>query len=1162
MRLGNVSVGHPVDVASGAVYFRRTDVSIKGRVRMRWERSYNSALRLRSSTPFGRGWHNQYYSTLSELENGFAFKTPEGDEVRFDISRERLSRGDIARDLASCQELGWSNGRFVITRWDHSTRRVERYVYRPKASFVNLPLDSIQNAAGESLHLLWDSDGALIEVAQQIEGRRLAFTYTPLKKLEAVLLLARSGRQYRLAEYGYSEGGDLTWARDAAGFEDRYTYDENGLLVREALKDGGVFTFRYDKQERCTFTEGSGGFDAKRLQYSVGLGLTEVKDTRQNRTFYRWNDRGQVVQSIDPLGAIRITDYDHVGRPTSKTDALGGVSRFVYDVAGNCEQVINAAGGVIATAFDDAHRPLTIKDAAGNLWRRSYDSNGRLVVFTDPLNQTWRLTFDSAGNLIAITDPDGASKRQRHSESGELIASSDWHDNWTSYKLDDFGRVVEKTDPLGYTSKYAYTARGELREIQNADGAKTVLSYDAAGSLTAVLEPGGRQTSMAYGTCRRLLKRTDPLGNSVVYQWGYEPRMLESITNESGDVYRFEYDANLRIKTEKSFDGRFLEYGYDLEGRCSSFRNGAGETITYVRDQVGRLLEEHLPDGSASIFQYNASGYMVSASNETCNLQFERDPLGRVLSESQGAYQVQKHFAKGGRNSGLSTSLGFSAEYSFDNNALVSAIDLNDGQTFTFQRDARGRDVNQLFGRNLRLSKDYDANGRLKVQRFSRLQSNSPRSNAGRAILSIQYEYDLNGALVSELRDGQETTDYQYDLAEHLRLTNKHDGESETFEFDPAGNVTQIALHGQPKEALTYEPGGRVRTFSNNEYSYDGQGRMIERASLSDPESLSDVWSFGWNAKDELTSVSDPTGKTWRYAYDALGRRVQKIGPFSRTEYVWDGDKLLHEVPDNTSPVSWVYSPHSYSPMARVEDGNVSHIITDRIGKPLDAVGTAGDQIWSATYAAYGQAMEKGIRQLCPFRFPGQWFDPETGLHYNRFRYYDPKVGRYISPDPIGIRGGNNLYGYALNPINWVDPFGLAEEGCGSEDEDEKPPRKVWTSDDPHTADLANEIEGLYPGHVVGVGTRPAGPHGTDLDIETQNAIIQIKSGNGAGLGRQITSSQQPDVNPTGKPVIGFAPDMGPHAAREVNNRGGIAAGGVASDRQTLLGVLAPDPPK
>ena len=196
-----------------------------------------------------------------------------------------------------------------------------------------------------------------------------------------------------------------------------------------------------------------------------------------------------------------------------------------------------------------------------------------------------------------------------------------------------------------------------------------------------------------------------------------------------------------------------------------------------------------------------------------------------------------------------------------------------------------------------------------------------------------------------------------------------------------------------------------------------------------------------------------------RYAYDALGRRVRKTDAFGSTAYLWDGDLMIHSARGERQAL-FLYEPHSFVPLATVQDDRTYWYQCDQIGAPLELTDELGQIVWAADYKVWGEARLRTVARTGtdggpatrsavalsrvdsrtppppaapieqPFRFQGQQFDEETGLHYNRFRYYDPGVGRFVSQDPIGLAGGINLFQYAPNPIGWIDPFGLAGEGA------------------------------------------------------------------------------------------------------------------------------------
>ncbi|WP_311769452.1 RHS repeat-associated core domain-containing protein, partial [Burkholderia stagnalis] len=158
----------------------------------------------------------------------------------------------------------------------------------------------------------------------------------------------------------------------------------------------------------------------------------------------------------------------------------------------------------------------------------------------------------------------------------------------------------------------------------------------------------------------------------------------------------------------------------------------------------------------------------------------------------------------------------------------------------------------------------------------------------------------------------------------------------------------------------------------------------------------------------------------------------------------------------------------------------------DQIGTPQEVTDEAGEIAWSARYKAWGEAREvigEAARKagiVNPLRFAGQYFDRETGLHYNRHRYYDPNTGRFISKDPIGLQGGINVFQYAPNPISWIDPLGLTSKtppACGCLD---------WSRTNPRTGETA-------PEHVMRHGEdipKRQVPHGVFADdpIATTNA--------------------------------------------------------------------------
>ncbi|MET3140221.1 RHS repeat-associated protein [Undibacterium sp. GrIS 1.2] len=209
---------------------------------------------------------------------------------------------------------------------------------------------------------------------------------------------------------------------------------------------------------------------------------------------------------------------------------------------------------------------------------------------------------------------------------------------------------------------------------------------------------------------------------------------------------------------------------------------------------------------------------------------------------------------------------------------------------------------------------------------------------------------------------------------------------------------------------------------------------------------------FKWNADHQLqnaTVMRHGVTQTTSYEYDALGRRTKKTDAFGATEYLWDGDLMIHSQRGNKASL-FVFEPDSFIPLATIQDENTYWYQCDQIGAPQELTDQVGEIVWAADYKVWGEAKVRDVVLKTgtdnwssssnynwqtstkptpvidqPFRFQGQQFDEETGLHYNRFRYYDPAVGRFVSEDPIGLAGGMNNFLYAPNPVGWIDPLGL-----------------------------------------------------------------------------------------------------------------------------------------
>ncbi len=1029
---GRTTVGHPIDVATGYVYATRQDISIPGKVALTWERRYHTGILNMPASPLGPGWTTRYFATLTKGEKEFRFLTPEGSLEVFADPTETVDRGGTIRNLGTFQEINKRAERYIITRWNVDSGEVERYVFKEAAKGAAWPLESIEDVTGQGLEMLRDKTGRLTGIRQRLEKRTLLLDYTPNGRIKAVLFQLPRDQRQMLASYAHDEEGRLVAAYDALLSVDRYEYDAFSRMTREIIKDGGVFYFKYDEKGRCIKTSGLDRYDEKTLRYLDAIRWTEVTDSLGNTTRYQHLPTGQVICEIDPLGAMLQTEYDDCGRIIAKTDPNGAPMKYGFDALGNRCKVTDPLGHAYHLAFTQQHLPLTLTDPLGGTWRREYDGNSRLVATEDPLGCRYTAEYDSSGNLVAVLSADGRRQRQKFSATGILLETIDWMGHTTRYRLDDYGRVVETSGPSSESLQFHYDILGRMTRLILSDSTELNFTYDSAGNLKSFTDGNGHTTSYRYGPCRRLLEMVRRTGELVKYRWGTEPKRLEQVIKENGEAYTLFFDAAGRVVRERCFDGREHSFEYDPAGHCIGFVNRNAERIALNRDLLGRLIGQVLPDKTRLAFEYDALGNLVAAVNPDAAVTFQRDSLGRITREVQGRFAVETIYDAIGNVIRTGTSLGHQARYEVDANSRLTKLVVNERHSFEFARNGRGDEISRLMPGNVRLQQQYDKLGRLIEQRVCMggfpADILSPISTA-RPMVNRAYAYDRSGAVLS-IHDGYwGELSYNYDPAERILATIHERFPAEQFAYDVAGNPTSMASGdcASGSNLVLYGPGDRLLQKGRTQYFYDDQGRLVRKVENVDGPSTCQ-WEYSWDALDQLRSVRTPEGQVWKYGYDALGRRISKEGPGVHARFVWDGHVILHELENDTLRSTWIFDRTNLAPLCQLQNDDIYSVVPDHLGTPREMLDQAGRIVWRSSHSTWGQARSGRPNTVdCQIRFPGQWFDPESGLHYNRFRFYDPQTGRYISQDPIGLlSGGLNFYAYAKNPINWVDPFGLA----------------------------------------------------------------------------------------------------------------------------------------
>jgi len=1011
--------GHPVDIATGRVFTSQTDFELPGRVPIEFTRVYTSSA-IDYEGPLGRGWMHPYDAHLweDEAQGMVVLRNEEGLLAGFGL----IGIGEKTFNPLEHQWLERLEDKSYVVRGKDGVRykfasikerdSAIEVVDDPegKSEATALRLSEIEDRNGNRVRLFYEHGrlGWLEDAA----GTRVNFSYITLDNGAARLagvnlaLDGNSGRTARLVNFTYDPEGRLTNATDRGLMPWRYAYDRD-LLIRETNRNGLSFHFAYKgegKEARCAHTWGDGGIYERWLDYDREARMTVVEDSLRARTGYYFNELDLPVRIVDALGGEKQFIYGLNGELLSETDQIGRETKYLYNAQFDCVSVTHPDGSIRRFDYTGDALPEKLTDEAGAEFRREYDERGNITATIDALGHRREYVYNQFGDLERAVDPLGGATKFKWNEQGQIIEFTTPLGCANRYSYDVWGRLVRVSDPLNHATRYAYDALDQLVQVERADGGRRHFEYDPEGNLTNFRDANGVETRFRYVGANRLGERVDALGYAKRFVYDTEANLTE-IRNERGETYKFFYDSLNRVTREVGFDGLVWRYDYDLAGQIVRYIDPADRVTSLVRDLRGRVIDRQRPDGTAISFSYDSAGRLTKANAPNSELVFKYDALGQVILELQNGGTLEHEYDALGRRIKRRSPSGQTIEFSYDADSHLSRLQTPHGE-LDFEYDLAGRRTRRRLPGQLEENLYYDECGRLIEQSLH---------NRHHMLFHRGYKYDAEGNLI-QLRDSNRgVTRFAYDPVERLLEVTQPEREIKRFVYDSTGNLLQ-----RRKKKFHYVPSDRLTQTDGVTMVYDEVGNLIEKRRAG-----SAIY-YSYDPDDRLIAVESKEGGRIEFSYDAFGRRAAKNSKDGRTGFLWDGDVLLAERQGDRS-VEFIFGSEGFEPLCRTHEDSLEIYYADHIGTPRELTNEKGAVVWSASYDVYGNISQSHVKETENyFRFQGQYWDHETGLCYNRFRYYDPDLGRYITQDPIGLEGGFNPYYYTDNPVNWVDPLGLS----------------------------------------------------------------------------------------------------------------------------------------
>lgn len=866
---------------------------------------------------------------------------------------------------------------------------------------------------------------------------------------ESGLLLRRIGPLGDSHRYEYGSGGDLRAHVDALGAVTRFDFDRHGQL-REIIDPLGA---------------------SRRYEHD-GLGrLIRETDPAGQDTRYRYDARGRLLGIDQPGGSVHC-QYDAEGQLVRYTDAAGFTTRLEYAGVGQIARRIQPDGHCVGYRYDTEERLVEVVNQCGETYRLMRDPLGRIVEEIDYWGQRRCYRYDPAGRLTGSTDPLGMTIVYDTDKLGRITRKTlpdherPGHPFQESFRYDSAGRLIEFRNAHRQV-KRRFDAAGRLRE-EVQDGFRISSAYDAAGRRILRETSAGNRVACAFDLRGQLVSVTineqpsiriecDALGRSVVEhlspglqrQLSYDDRGLltaQAVLHEHSPLFetRYEYDRAGNLTRHRDSQHGEDAYSYDPVGQLLSHIDPKGRIVHFLNDPAGdrlktRILQARMRRAGGGEPQPEE----WSREGECDGLSYAFDRAGNLVRR--------------GRAGGESFAATDELDLRWDaHHRLVESV--SRGQRTSYGYDPLGRRVCKR-GPTHTTWFFWDGDVLLGEVTHANEDPEAPRSReAGKAVDVLS----MRGRMKAMAALHQRTREYVHYPSTFvpLAMIEKH-GDSDSSDEGSATSCTSPGAPGMPgppgpSSAMpsANEPApaplpsgvesglGRLGAFvlgalGNGSAPGDAkrsQADGVEECALRLSDETSGAIDGGSHRQENIgySLKAEPSRPREGDGTRSASRQCP-VGPegeaSTATETGASGARMpAHAVrcPPGDAEVG---IPGRRSPDGEGRAGRSRAVVyfyhVGPNGAPTRLTTASGRVVWACRYRAWGQAEVVCHEVESQLRLQGQYHDEESGLHYNRHRYYDPTMGGFASQDPLGLAAGLNPYRYAANAVTWADPTGL-----------------------------------------------------------------------------------------------------------------------------------------
>ncbi|MCO6439118.1 MAG: hypothetical protein J5J06_18660 [Phycisphaerae bacterium] len=931
------------------------------------------------NNPYGYGWGIVGLHRLTVSGNQAVIVG--GDGSRFGYTEQGVGgyaagRGDSATLVRNPDgSHTWSHPDGMVVSFDadgHQTRLADRNGNATTFAYSAGRITTITDPVGRATTLTYDEVNRLRAITDPA-GRQTQFTVNAVGDLERIENPDGTARRF-----SYDGLHRMTAQTDAGDHVTSYTFDASGAVTRVDRPDG-------TSTQHVAATEGQASYtDPAGEEYAFAV-----------------NSFGTRTAITDPMGRTLLMGRDRNDQITTVQTASGKRSDYAYDSSGN----LTSASGfgrspvwpdTLGITYNDLNLPTRIEDSMAGAWTADYDDRGNLTQATLPGGRRYSCTYNDRGQRTGVTIGDES----------------------TTMTYDANGNLETVTDGEGGVWRYGYDSYGNISDVTDADGRHWSISYNVMNLVDQVTNGLSETIRFSYAPARGSLDID--LGGAVA--------VMTAITDGRGNTTTFDYDAMYRPAAITDALGNATTYAYDANGRLTSRTEPTGASVSFAYNSTGQLTQRTQSAGESATYTYDPeTGLCTSMETPSCRLEFTYNWFDLVTD-------VTTIFP----SSGLTATVSYEYRTSNYSETLITLAKGEAVSDFGYEWSPSGGwwPTSLYGGAYFWLQPEYDTAGRPAswYESYSGTESTFSHDGAGRMTSSAlvgsggsesaSWTYSPAGYRTRmEDRDGVHT--YAYDDAGRL-IEATHptpDNPAEQYSYDGAGNRFVAGLEAE----YAYDAANRLNRDPTFDYTYDASGNLARRTNRG----TSETTSYTYDAENRLVSAELPDGTVVSFAYDPLGRRIEKRVGADVTYYVYEGDEVLAEFNAAGGLRRQFVLGQGIDMLEGLKEGGFASYendfyLRDPLGTILGVTDAYGESQTTYRYQAFGEpVLMDGA--LGDWRlFAGREYDVDTGLYHYRRRYYDPGTGRFLQRDPLPVAWALSPYAYTgNNPVNARDPFGL-----------------------------------------------------------------------------------------------------------------------------------------